>query len=151
MTNARQRVYPATCSGTPATQPLNRGWSGLRNREVLDHAEEGGYDLLVTTDHDLGRQEDSAACQMEIIVLLAAWQPRIQRRVDGIQVAGDRVGLASALKSRFEGGSLPIAETIESGLEQPICTTLAWDSHCGSQDSVAKEQRARLAGLKQRG
>ncbi len=30
-----------------------RGWSNLRNSALLDHAEAGGFELLVTTDQSM--------------------------------------------------------------------------------------------------
>ena len=32
---------------------FERGWSGLTNRDLLDRAEEDGYQLLITTDQNL--------------------------------------------------------------------------------------------------
>ena len=71
---------------------FERGWSSLRNGELLDRAEADGYELLVTTDQNLRHQQNLAGRQLAIMVLLAASWPRIQRRVDDIQVAVDRVG-----------------------------------------------------------
>lgn len=71
---------------------FERGWSSLRNGELLDRAEADGYELLVTTDQNLRHQQNLAGRQLAIMVLLAASWPRIQRRVDAIQVAVDRVG-----------------------------------------------------------
>lgn len=71
---------------------FERGWSGLRNGELLDRAESDGYELLITTDQNLRHQQNLSRKQLAIIVLLAASWPRIQRRVDEIQAAVDRVG-----------------------------------------------------------
>lgn len=71
---------------------FERGWSGLRNGELLDRAESDGYELLVTTDQNLRHQQNLSGRQLAIMVLLAASWPRIQRRVDEILAAVDRVG-----------------------------------------------------------
>jgi len=71
---------------------FERGWSGLRNGELLDRAESDGYELLITTDQNLRHQQNLSGKQLAIIVLLAASWLRIQRRVDEIQAAVDRVG-----------------------------------------------------------
>ena len=71
---------------------FERGWSSLRNGELLDRAEADGYQLLVTTDQNLRHQQNLAGRQLAIMVLLAASWPRIQRRVDDIRVAVDRIG-----------------------------------------------------------
>jgi len=67
------------------------GWSTLRNGELLDVAEHERYDLLITTDQNLRYQQRLAARQLAIIVLLSTSWPRIQRRIEAIQVAVERV------------------------------------------------------------
>ena len=71
---------------------FERRWSSLRNGELLDRAEADGYELLITTDQNLRHQQNLADRRLAIMVLLAASWPRIQSRVDDIQVAVDRVG-----------------------------------------------------------
>jgi hypothetical protein len=70
---------------------FERGWSTLRNGELLDVAEHERYDLLITTDQNLRYQQQLAARQLAIIVLLSTSWPRIQRRVAAIQAAVERV------------------------------------------------------------
>ena len=67
------------------------GWSTLRNGELLDVAEHERYDLLITTDQSLRYQQHLAARQLAIIVLLSTSWPRIQRRIEAIQAAVERV------------------------------------------------------------
>ncbi len=71
---------------------FERGWSSLRNGELLDRAEGDGYQLLITTDQNLRHQQNLAGRQLAITVLLAASWPRIQSRVDDIRAAADRTG-----------------------------------------------------------
>ena len=70
---------------------FERGWSTLRNGELLDVAEHECYDLLITTDQNLRYQQQLAARQLAIIVLLSTSWPRIQRRIEAIQAAIERV------------------------------------------------------------
>jgi hypothetical protein len=70
---------------------FERGWSTLRNGELLDVAEHERYDLLITTDQNLRYQQHLAARQLAIIVLLSTSWPRIQRRIEAIQAAVERV------------------------------------------------------------
>jgi hypothetical protein len=70
---------------------FGRGWSTLRNGELLDVAEHERYDLLITTDQNLRYQQQLAARQLAIIVLLSTSWPRIQRRIEAIQAAVERV------------------------------------------------------------
>jgi len=61
-----------------------RGWSELRNGELLDAAEREGFALLVTTDSNLRYQQNLSARRLAIVVLLSASWPRIQRAVASI-------------------------------------------------------------------
>jgi hypothetical protein len=70
---------------------FERGWSTLRNGELLDVTEHERYDLLITTDQNLRYQQQLAARQLAIIVLLSTSWPRIQRRIEAIQAALERV------------------------------------------------------------
>jgi hypothetical protein len=67
------------------------GWSALHNGELLDVAEQEGYDLLMTTDQNLRYQQHLADRQLAIIVLLSTSWPRIQLRIETIQSAVQRI------------------------------------------------------------
>ena len=82
--------------GTPA--PLRRhlvehsvdttfemGWSNLRNGDLLDRAEEGNYDLFITTAQQLRHQQNLTTRQLAVLVLLSTSWPRIQPRVYAIR------------------------------------------------------------------
>ena len=64
-----------------------RGWSQMRNGELLDAAEQQGYDVLITTDRHLKHQQDLSSRKLAILVLLSASWPKIQQRTDEIQEA----------------------------------------------------------------
>jgi hypothetical protein len=70
---------------------FERGWSALHNRELLDVAEQEGYDLLITTDQNLRYQQHLADRQLAIIVLLSTSWPRIESRIETIQAAVERI------------------------------------------------------------
>jgi len=63
----------------------------LRNGELLEVVEHERYDLLITTDQNWRYQQYLAARQLAIIVLLSTSWPRIQRRIEAIQAAVERV------------------------------------------------------------
>jgi predicted nuclease of predicted toxin-antitoxin system len=50
---------------------FERGWSALHNGELLDVAEQEGYDLLMTTDQNWQYQQHLADRPLAIIVLLS--------------------------------------------------------------------------------
>jgi hypothetical protein len=53
---------------------FERGWSTLRNGELLDIAAHERYDLVITTDQNWRYQQHLAARQLAIIVLLSTWR-----------------------------------------------------------------------------
>jgi hypothetical protein len=55
------------------------GWSELSNGELLDAAESGGFEVLVTTDRNLKYQQNLTARKIAIFVLTTPTWPRIQR------------------------------------------------------------------------
>jgi hypothetical protein len=66
-----------------------RGWSTLRNGELLDAAEREGIELLVTTDSNLRYQQDLRSRGLAILVLRSASWPRIQRDLAAVVSAID--------------------------------------------------------------
>jgi len=70
---------------------FERGWSSLYNGELLDVAEQEGYDLLMTTDQNLRDQQHLADRPLAIIVLPSTSWPRIQMRIDTIQAAVESI------------------------------------------------------------
>jgi len=66
-----------------------RGWSRLRNGELLNAAEREGFGLLVTTDSNLRHQQDLSGRRLAIVVLLSTSWPRIQRAAASILAAID--------------------------------------------------------------
>ena len=58
-----------------------RGWSTLKNSDLLDAAESEGFEVLVTTDRNLRHQQGLSARSITIVVLATTSWPRIQRGI----------------------------------------------------------------------
>jgi predicted nuclease of predicted toxin-antitoxin system len=71
---------------------FERGWSSLKNGELLDAAERDSYGLLITTDQNLKHQQHLGGRQLAIVVLLSTSWPRIRLRLNDIQAAVDGIG-----------------------------------------------------------
>ena len=56
---------------------FERGWSQLKNGDLIQHAETGGYDLLVTTDQNLRYQQNLVGRRIAIFVLPTTSWPRL--------------------------------------------------------------------------
>jgi predicted nuclease of predicted toxin-antitoxin system len=66
-----------------------RGWSQLKNGELLDFAENEGFAVLVTTDANLKYQQNLKSRKLAIAVLTTTSWLRIQRVVDAVVAAVD--------------------------------------------------------------
>lgn len=66
------------------------GWQTLQNGELLDLAEEEGYDLLVTTDQSIQYQQNLQGRQLAIMVIAPDW-PRVARQVEAVKSAIEKV------------------------------------------------------------
>ena len=64
-----------------------RGCSDLDNGDLIEAAEDEGYDLLITTDQNIRHQQDLTNRNIAILVLLSTAWPLIQQKVDDISAA----------------------------------------------------------------
>jgi len=62
-----------------------RGWSQLRNGDLLNQAESQGYDLFVTTDKNLRYQQNLTARKIGVLVLSTTSWPRIKQHVETLR------------------------------------------------------------------
>jgi hypothetical protein len=72
-----------------------RGWSRLRNGELLDQVESDRYDAFITTDTKLKYQQNLTNRKVRILALTCTSWPRIRKKTDQIRVA---------LETLVEGG-----------------------------------------------
>ena len=66
-----------------------RGWSQLKNGELLDSAEKEGFAVLVTTDANLKYQQNLSSRRLAIVVLTTTSWPRIQHVAVAVVAAVD--------------------------------------------------------------
>ncbi len=66
---------------------FEKGWSTMKNGELLRAAEREGFEVLVTTDQNLKYQQNLKGCQLAIVVLMTTSWPKIERQVDQAVVA----------------------------------------------------------------
>jgi hypothetical protein len=64
-----------------------RGWSTLKNGDLLDAAEREGFEVLVTTDRNLRYQQNLSSHSIAIVVLTTTSWLRIQRQVSTVVYA----------------------------------------------------------------
>ena len=81
-------------TGHEVETAYERGWSRLKNGELLDAAERDGFEVLVTTDANLRYQQRLAGRRIAIVVLTTTSWPRIRRAVDAVIEVIDGVTLS---------------------------------------------------------
>ncbi len=65
------------------------GWGRLGNGELLDHAEQAGFEVLVITDQNLKYQQNLVGRKIGIVVIATTSWPRIQKVVGAVVEAVD--------------------------------------------------------------
>ena len=78
-------------SGHLVRTASQQGWATLRNGDLLSAAEVAGFDMLLTTDRNMGYQQNLATRKIAIVVLgLQQWpalRPHIQLIIDAVEAA----------------------------------------------------------------
>ena len=69
-----------------------RGWSSLKNGELIAAAESAGFEVFVTTDKNLKYQQNLVNRSMAMVVLQTTSWPRIQRALPRIVAAVEAAG-----------------------------------------------------------
>ena len=64
-----------------------RGWSNLKNGELIVAAESAGFEVFVTTDKNLKYQQNLGNRSMAIVVLQTTSWPRIQQALPKVVAA----------------------------------------------------------------
>jgi hypothetical protein len=81
---------------------FERGWSTLSNGDLLAAAERDGFEVFVTTDQNLGNQQNFRRLKIAIVVLSSTSWPRIQKAVTAVIQAVD-----TALPGSFNEVTIP--------------------------------------------
>ena len=78
----RRRLF-----GHDVEEARDHGWDALSNGDLLERAEEAGYEVLITTDQDIRHQQNMSNRRVAVLVLMNTAWPRISRRVETIRNA----------------------------------------------------------------
>lgn len=66
---------------------FEKGWSDLSNGDLLNAAENGSFDLFITTDQNLRYQQNLAGRKLAILVLPTTRWPVIEKHIADIVAA----------------------------------------------------------------
>ena len=73
--------------GHEVSTAYERGWSTLKNGELLTAAESEGFEVLVTTDGNLKYQQNLLSRAIAVVVLSTTSWPRIQAAAELVVAA----------------------------------------------------------------
>jgi predicted nuclease of predicted toxin-antitoxin system len=79
---------------------FERGWSQLKNGDLLEMAEET-FDLLVTTDQNLKYQRNLSQRKIAIVVLTTTSWPQIKEQTAGIIEAVNLISPGDCIELNF--------------------------------------------------
>ena len=68
-----------------------RGWATLVNGELLDRAEEAGYEVVITADKNMPYQQNIGSRSFALVVLGTNRWPLIRPRLEDIRAALDGI------------------------------------------------------------
>ena len=85
--NGTPRQLGRQLFGHVVEEAREHGWESLSNGELLDRAEEAGFQVLITTDQDIQHQQNMANRRVAVVVLMNTAWPLISRRVETIRAA----------------------------------------------------------------
>lgn len=68
-----------------------KGWSNIKNGDLITLAEADGFDALVTTDQNLRYQQKLTGRKLSVVVLLTTSWPRIKNHLAPVLEAIDNL------------------------------------------------------------
>jgi len=81
---------------------FEKGWSRLKNGELLAVAILNGYEVLVSTDQSLRHQHDLRRIRLGVVVLMTTSWPRMSRNTPAIVQAVQEVQMGDLVEVRFD-------------------------------------------------
>ena len=90
--NGTPRQLRRQLFGHEVDEARQHGWDRLSNGDLLVMAEEAEYDVLITTDQNMRRQQNMANRRVAIVVLMDTGWPRIARRTEAVREAVAGIG-----------------------------------------------------------
>ena len=73
--------------GHTVVQARARGWDKLSNGQLLQAAEEAGFDVLLTTDKNIQYQQNLKGRRIAVVVLGNPQRPAVHRHIDRVVAA----------------------------------------------------------------
>jgi len=77
--------------GHEVTTTQRMGWAGIGNGNLLDAAEQAGFEVFVVADKNLRYQQNLASRRLAILELWTNHRPTLERHFPEIQAAMERI------------------------------------------------------------
>jgi hypothetical protein len=85
--NGTPRPIAACLVGHRVTRSRQIGWEEFENGQLIEQAEQAGYDVLVGTDKNIRYQQNLAGRRIALVILGNQQWPVVQRYLDRIAAA----------------------------------------------------------------
>jgi hypothetical protein len=85
--NGAPRGLAQLLDGHSVEEARMRGWEELANGELLDVAEQAGFEVLVTTDKNIRHQQNLKARKISLVVLEHSQWPLVKLIADKVVAA----------------------------------------------------------------
>ena len=85
--NGTPRGLARFLTGHSVEEARTRGWEELANGDLIDAAEQAGFQIMVTTDKNIRYQQNLEACRIALIVLEHSQWPMVKLVAEEIVVA----------------------------------------------------------------
>ena len=69
------------------------GWSGISNGDLLQRAEQNGFDLFIVADKNLRYQQNLKDRKLAILELWTNHRPTLERHLDTIKAAAEHISI----------------------------------------------------------
>jgi hypothetical protein len=87
-------------TGHTVTEARERGWATLKNGDLLNDAEEAGFEVVVTSDKNIKYQQNLVGREIGLVVLTVGRWRSVRRMLAEIAAAVD-----AATPGRYRGGN----------------------------------------------
>ena len=87
--NGTPRGLAHLLTGHSVEEARARGWEELANGELIDAAEQGGFDLMVTTDKNIRYQQNLTGRRIALVILGNQQWPDVRLCLDMIAATVD--------------------------------------------------------------
>jgi hypothetical protein len=81
--------------GFPVDSAAELGWAGLANGDLIEAAEQAGYDVLITADQNISYQQNMTGRRLALIVLMTNHWDTIRDNAEGILPAVEAATVGS--------------------------------------------------------